>query len=289
VSGRSLGEVQHLVETVLRGQFRGVDAMFSSRIRTVRVYVAGDVERPGAYDVSSLSTPLNALYTAGGPTAGGSLRILRHYRGQQLVQEVRRIRSAAARYSGGPAKTAGRRHRLRSPAQRRSNSRRDGTPPRHPMNCAGKKAWPEVLELAGGVLPSGTLRHVDVERVESHQGRTMLRLDIPETDSDANVAQALDDLRCRMETRSRSLRSCPMRTKTVYLDGHVSRPGKFAYRDGMKVTDLIKSYKDLLPEPSTNHAEIIRLSQPGLHARSARLQLRRCARRPRSKPGAETF
>jgi len=31
----------------------------------------------------------------------------------------------------------------------------------------------------------------------------------------------------------------------------------------MKVTDLIKSYKDLLPEPSTNHAEIIRLSQPG--------------------------
>jgi polysaccharide biosynthesis/export protein len=48
----------------------------------------------------------------------------------------------------------------------------------------------------------------------------------------------------------------------VYLDGHVSRPGKFAYTDGMKVTDLIKSYKDVLPEPSITHAEIIRLSQP---------------------------
>src|SRR6202035_632449 len=89
VSGRSLGDVQHLVQTVLRGQFRGVDADVSlSRIRTVRVYVVGDVERPGAYDVSSLSTPLNALYSAGGPTSGGSLRILRHYRGRQLVQEV---------------------------------------------------------------------------------------------------------------------------------------------------------------------------------------------------------
>ncbi|MGA9965831.1 MAG: polysaccharide biosynthesis/export family protein, partial [Terriglobales bacterium] len=77
VSGRSLGDVQHLVQTVLRGQFRGVDADVSlSRIRTVRVYVTGDVERPGAYDVSSLSTPLNALYIAGGPTSGGSLRIL---------------------------------------------------------------------------------------------------------------------------------------------------------------------------------------------------------------------
>ncbi|MGC2327636.1 MAG: SLBB domain-containing protein, partial [Candidatus Sulfotelmatobacter sp.] len=29
-----------------------------------------------------------------------------------------------------------------------------------------------------------------------------------------------------------------------------------------KVTDLIKSYKDLLPEPSTTHAEIIRLAEP---------------------------
>src|SRR5580704_9534064 len=87
VSGRSMGDVQHLVQTVLRGQFRGVDADVSlSRIRTVRVYVTGDVERPGPYDVSSLSTPLNALYLAGGPTSGGSLRILRHYRGKQLIQ-----------------------------------------------------------------------------------------------------------------------------------------------------------------------------------------------------------
>ena len=51
----------------------------------VRVYVVGDVQRPGAYDVSSLSTPLNALYAAGGPTISlGSLRTLKQYRGNQL-------------------------------------------------------------------------------------------------------------------------------------------------------------------------------------------------------------
>ena len=58
------------------------------RLRTVRVYVVGDVQRPGAYDVSSLSTPLSALYAAGGPTSRGSLRILRQYRGTQLVREI---------------------------------------------------------------------------------------------------------------------------------------------------------------------------------------------------------
>ncbi len=57
-------------------------------MRTVRVYVVGDVQRPGAYDVSSLSTPLNALYAAGGPTAIGSLRTVRHYRGKQLISDV---------------------------------------------------------------------------------------------------------------------------------------------------------------------------------------------------------
>ena len=49
VSGRSLGEVQRVVQSVLRTQFRDVQADVSlSRLRTVRVYVVGDVERPGA-------------------------------------------------------------------------------------------------------------------------------------------------------------------------------------------------------------------------------------------------
>ncbi len=262
VSGRSLGDVQHLVQTVLRGQFRGVDADVSlSRIRTVRVYVVGDVERPGAYDVSSLSTPLNALFTAGGPTSGGSLRILRHYRGQQLIQEVDGYDLLL--------------HGIRGDMQRLQAGDTIEVPPlstevtvegmvRRPAiyELHGEKSLAEVLELAGGVLPSGTLRHVDVERVESHAGRTMLRLDIPETDNDAGVSKALEDFAVQDGDKIKITPILPYADQTVYLDGHVSRPGKFAYRAGMKVTDLVKSYKDLLPEPSTSHAEIIRLSPP---------------------------
>ena len=89
VAGKSLGDVQRIIQSNLRSQYRDIEADVSlGRIRTVRVYVVGDVERPGAYDLSSLSTPLNAVYTAGGPTSQGSLRLLRHYRGKQLLQEV---------------------------------------------------------------------------------------------------------------------------------------------------------------------------------------------------------
>jgi protein involved in polysaccharide export with SLBB domain len=262
VSGRRLGDVQHLVQTSLRGQFRGVDADVSlSRIRTVRVYVVGDVERPGAYDVSSLSTPLNALFAAGGPTSGGSLRTLRHYRGRQLVQEVdtydlllRGIRGDLQRLQAGDTIEI---PPLNGEVTVEGMVRRPAIYELH-----GENNLAEVLELAGGVLPSGTLRHVDVERLESHETRTMLRLDIPETDSDASVTKALRDFAVQDGDKIKITPILPYADKTVYLDGHVSRPGKFAYRDGMKVTDLIKSYKDLLPEPSTTHAEIIRLSQP---------------------------
>jgi protein involved in polysaccharide export with SLBB domain len=262
VSGRSLGDVQHLVQTILRSQFRDIDADVSlSRIRTVRVYVVGDVERPGPYDVSALSTPLNALYLAGGPTSGGSLRLLRHYRGKQLVQEVDNYDLLL--------------HGIRGDVQRLQSGDTIEVPPlsgavtvegmvRRPAiyELHGEKSLAEVLELAGGVLPSGTLRHVDVERLESHESRTMLRLDIPEANNQEQVTQALQDFKIQDGDKIKITPILPYADKTVYVDGYVSRPGKFAYTDGMKVTDLIKSYKDLLPEPSTTHAEIIRLTQP---------------------------
>jgi protein involved in polysaccharide export with SLBB domain len=51
--------VQQVVQRVLRMQYRDVSADLSlARLRTVRVYVVGEVVSPGAYDISSLSTPL---------------------------------------------------------------------------------------------------------------------------------------------------------------------------------------------------------------------------------------
>ena len=262
VAGRSLGDVQRLVQSALRSQFRDVEADVSlARLRSVRVYVVGDVERPGAYDVSSLSTPLNAVYIAGGPTSRGSLRILRHYRGKQLVQLVDVYDLLL--------------HGVRSDMQHLEPGDTVLVPPLGPeitiegmvrrpalYELNGEKSLAEALELAGGVLPSGTLRHVDVERVQAHESRTMLRLDIPENNNEAAATKALEDFQVQDGDKIKISPILPYTDKTVYLDGHVFHPGKYAYREGMKVSDLVKSYNDLLPEPYKPHAEIIRLSAP---------------------------
>ena len=264
VAGHNLGEVQHMVQSALRSQFRELEADVSlDRVRAVRVYVVGDVQRPGAYDVSSLSTPLNALYEAGGPTSRGSMRIVKHYRGNQLVETVdlydlllRGVHSGMQRLESGDTILV---PPVGEQVTIEGMVRRPGI-----YELAGEKNLSEVLELAGGVLPSGTLRHVDVERVEAHQSRTMLRVDLPVTNNDATVTAALDQFQIQDGDDIRISPILPYADKTVYLDGHVFRPGKYAYRDGMKITDLIHSYNDLLPEPYKRHAEIIRLKDPEL-------------------------
>jgi protein involved in polysaccharide export with SLBB domain len=262
VAGKSLGDVQHIIQTNLRSQYRDVDADVSlGRLRTVRVYVVGDVERPGAYDVSSLSTPLNAVYIAGGPTSQGSLRILRHYRGPKLLQQVdvydlllHGIQGDISRLEAGDTVQV---PPLGAEVTVEGMVRRPAI-----YELDGEKNLAEVLQLAGGVLPTGTLRHIDVDRLEAHESRTMLRLDIPESNNVAAVNTTLNDFQVQDGDKIKITPILPFSDKTVYLDGHVSRPGKFAYRDGMRVTDLIKSYSDLLPEPYKAHAEIIRLREP---------------------------
>jgi len=264
VSGHTLGDVQQMIQASLRSQFRTLEADVSlDRLRVIRVYVVGDVQRPGAYDISSLSTPLNALFQAGGPTSRGSMRIVKHFRGNQLVEDVdlydlllHGVHSGMQRLESGDTilvPTIGKQVTLEGMV------RRPGI-----YELAGETNLSQVLELAGGVLSSGTLRHIDVDRVEAHQSRTMLRVDMPISNDQAGVVQTLDQFAVQDGDKIKISPILPFSEKTVYLDGHVFRPGKYAYRDGMKVTDLVHGYSDVLPEPYEQHAEIIRLSGPDL-------------------------
>src|SRR5579864_1375459 len=262
VAGRTLGDVQRVVQAALRTQFHEVEADVSlSRIRSVRVYVVGEVENPGPYDISSLSTPLNALYAAGGPTSRGSLRHLRLYRGKDMVQEVdaydlllHGVHNDLARIQSGDT--------IQVPPMG-AQVTVEGMVMHPAIYELGKEtSLADTLELAGGVLPSGTYRHIEVERVVAHEKHTMLQLDMPETNDAQAVNKALDDFKVQDGDKIRISPILPYSNQTVYLDGHVFHPGKYAYREGMKLTDLIHSSGDLLPEPYRQHAEVIRLEQP---------------------------
>jgi polysaccharide biosynthesis/export protein len=262
VSGKSLADVQQSLQQILRTEFRDVSADVSlSRLRTIRVYEVGDVTNPGAYDVSSLSTPLNALFMADGPTARGSLRIVRHYRGDQLIQTVDLYDLLL--------------HGVRGNVLRLENGDSILVPPIGPQvtvegmvrrpaiyELKDEKNLASVLELAGGLLPAAAVQHIEVQRLVAHEKQTMLSLDIQDASDSAKVTKQLESFEIRDGDKIRIFPIAPFNQDAIYLEGHVIRPGRYSYRDGMRVTDVIASYNDLLPEPATQYAEIIRLNAP---------------------------
>jgi protein involved in polysaccharide export with SLBB domain len=97
VANLSLGQVEDQLYTrlarVYSGVRRGAGAstrfqLSLSRLRNIQVFVAGDVVRPGAYQISSAGTVLTALYAAGGPTTNGSFRRVEIRRGRALVDSL---------------------------------------------------------------------------------------------------------------------------------------------------------------------------------------------------------
>ncbi len=261
VAGKTIADAQQAIQQALNTQFRDVKVDISlARLRTVRVYVVGDVERPGAYDISSLSTPLNALYAAGGPTSRGSLRQVRHYRGQQLVRELDLYDFLL--------------HGIRADGERLEPGDTILVPPAGPqVSVAGMVRRPAIyelknetelaqtLDLAGGVLVSATLRQINVERIEAHQRRTMVSLQLPDSDDKQALAKSLGSFQVQDGDRVTISPILPYSDQTVYLQGHVYRPGKYPFHKGMSVGDVVRSYQDLLPEPA-ERAEIVRLSPP---------------------------
>ena len=58
------------------------------KLRSIQVFLLGQVVRPGGYTVSSVARALHALYAAGGPTRAGTLRDMRLMRDGRLETSV---------------------------------------------------------------------------------------------------------------------------------------------------------------------------------------------------------
>jgi protein involved in polysaccharide export with SLBB domain len=266
VAGLTLGRAQELIEAALKQQFRDAQVSVTvSGLRTVRVYIVGDVQRPGGYDISSLATPLSALYAAGGPTAVGSLRTLHHFRGQQLVEDVdlydfllHGIRNGSARFESGDTllvPPAGPQVAVSGAVKRQAI---------YELN-SGQATLAEVIADAGGFTAAASLNHIGIERIDASGERvtvTPLGTDnqSPQAEHDVIASFAVKDGdRIRVEP------ILPYSQRAVYLAGHVVRPGRRAFTDGMRLSDVLHSYQDMLPEPAA-HAEVVRLVPPDLHA-----------------------
>ena len=86
VAGLSFSELKAEISRRVADQMIGVEAFVTlGELRSIRIFALGDVNRPGAYTVSSLSTMINALFVSGGIRPIGSLRNIQLKRAGQIV------------------------------------------------------------------------------------------------------------------------------------------------------------------------------------------------------------
>ena len=201
-------------------------------LRTMRVFVLGDAERPGSYVVSSLSTISSALYYSGGISPVGSLRNIQLKRSGETIARLDLYDALLRGDTSGDVRLQPGDVIFIPPIGPQISI--SGAVKRPAIyETRGSTSIADAIKLAGGLVAEAYPTGARIERIEENQRRKVLSIDVSDGQASAASVQAGDTLFVPQ--------ILPELEQTVTLIGHVHRPGPYEWRPGMRLTDLIPS------------------------------------------------
>lgn len=271
VWGVTFQQAREIIDKAISRYYKGYELNVSmGRLRTIQVFVVGEVESPGTYSVASTATVINALALAGGPAKTGTLRAIRLSRGGSMVQEIDLYtmflsgdRSKDLRLESGDTIFV---PVIGPVAAVAGEVKRPGI-----YELKEKTTLQQLLQMAGGVTASGDLGRIQLERFEGNASRVVMDFELQNSRLDGTAAAA--------EIRDRDLvKIFPVYQalrQVVTLQGNAVRPGEYQFRQGMRISDLLPSYRDLLPQSYLESAQVVRLVPPDFHRESIAVNLKK--------------
>jgi protein involved in polysaccharide export with SLBB domain len=237
VAGVHYGELEQYLKTEVSKIFRNFNLTATvARIRSIQVLVVGNARFPGTYTISSLSTLVNAIFVSGGPTPQGSLRNIQVRRDGVTVTDfdfydllIKGDKSKDVRLQPGDV--------LYIPpvGPLAAISGSVNTPAIYELKRSS--TLNDLIEIAGGMSSLADTGRITIERVADHQARKTLEFPYDET-SRALPLQDGDVVRV--------FSIVPSFQDTVTLRGNVANPGRYPWKMGMHIRDLIPSPTALL-------------------------------------------
>jgi polysaccharide export outer membrane protein len=258
VTGLTFEEVRELIIAKVSAQLVGTEAVVSmGKLRSINVFLAGDVVAPGSYSVSGLSTVLQVLFSGGGVTDIGSLRQIQVKRRGKVVEELdaydillRGDTSGDIRLASGDTVFVPTVDRLVTI---------DGEVKRPAIyEVLPSETLGNLLEMAGGLNASGYAKSASIRRFETGRSSTT-RIQFDLTDRKDLNALLFDGDYLNVDSIKEEV------SNQVLLRGAVARPGGYEWFEGQRISDLIGSVEeDLLTETDLSTGLLVRRTGRGL-------------------------
>ena len=252
VAGLSFQELKAMMKEEVKQRAIGLSVLTTlGELRSVRIFILGEANRPGSYTVSSLSTITNALFVSGGIKKTGSLRNIELKRNGKLVSTfdlydllLRGDTSDDVRVLPGDVifvPPVGNTVGIGGEVKRSAI-----------FELKDETTFADLVSLSGGFLPTTYLPATKVNRIDTQGQRIVLDMDLSQS---SNLSERLNngDL-VRVFSILDSLED------VVTVEGHVYRPGNYAFNPGMDVAYIIGDIKDVLPNVDLAYALIRRES-----------------------------
>jgi polysaccharide export outer membrane protein len=242
--------IEHRVSEQLLGTRVSVTM---GNLRSIRVFVLGEAEKPGSYTVSGLSTMTNALFVSGGVKKIGSLRNIELKRNGRLITTLdlydlllhgdtsndRQLLPGDVIFIPPIGRTVAVDGAVKRPAI---------------YELKQENSVAQAIDIAGGLTPDADGKTGQLERILPSGLRQMRNIDLNAMESSAFALENGDKLRIP-EIR-------PTLENSVVLTGHVFRPGKFEYRPGLRLSDVLSSFDELRPNADLHYIMIRREVPP---------------------------
>jgi polysaccharide biosynthesis/export protein len=253
VGGQTFNAAKATIEGSVARQMTGTRAnVVMGDTRSIRVFVLGNVKQPGTYTISGLGTMTSALFAAGGIDKIGSLRKILLKRQGAIVRQldlydmlIRGDTTDDAKLLPGDVilvppvgPTVSVAGEVRRPAI---------------YETKGPTSIAAVIELAGGLTPEADRAKAAITRIEAGR-RLVLEVSLTGMTTREEGVQDGDALRVP--------RLRPTLDAGVQVEGYVFSPGAFAYHDGMRLSEVIRSADDLRPNADLHYVLIRRELPP---------------------------
>jgi polysaccharide biosynthesis/export protein len=254
VAGKRFSAVRSDIEGRVARQLIGTRASVAAGdLRGISVFVLGEVKRPGAQTVSGLATITTALFASGGVKDIGSLRDVQLKRQGAVVRRLDLYDMLLRGDTSDDAKLLPGDVVFVPPVG--ATVTIDGEVRRPAIyELKGTASIADLLQIAGGLTPEADSVRGSLARIDEQKRRVVLNVDL--------TNGAGRSLSLRNGDALRVLKVRPTFDSGVTVQGHVYAPTAVAYREGLRLSDAIRSVDDLKPNADLGYVLIRRELPP---------------------------